>query len=237
VYVSKAARGNNVGGKLLAVCLYQWLQHQIDLVEVTTAKPDMVAYLERYGFSHSYTAHDRYERSEPMNSNEVVLFKLIDQNCLSNQTFFYPLESQKAWYALPIQPDWMVKFALAFGNDCRAYFSRPWCISDSLIGSPLMFYVSAPVMSGVAWGKIKSREIDKPEVLHQKYGELGVLELSDIKDLADDKGRVQVIIFQDLCLTEPKPLQQLIDDGVLKGAPQHLQALHNHPAPFIGGAA
>jgi hypothetical protein len=94
----------------------------------------------------------------------------------------------------------MVKFALAFGNDRRAYFSRPWCISDSLIDSPLMFYVSAPVMSGTAWGKIKSREIDKPKVLHQKYGELGVLELNDIEDLADDKGRVQVIVFQDLCL-------------------------------------
>lgn len=77
----------------------------------------------------------------------------------------------------------------------KVFYKYPQAFKGIRRGSTFVFYQSSPTKAIVGEGKIKEVDIGTPERLYQKYGEKGVLKLSDIEKFADQKNKAMAILF------------------------------------------
>lgn len=116
------------------------------------------------------------------------------------EILFYPMrivaDSRRA-LIVPIQPHWAARMISFVGRQEQlfnyasrdplfirsdnAYYCYPKCQIEVSSRCPVVFYVSAPVSACVGEAKILQWAADYPEVLHAIFGELGVYELSQVR--------------------------------------------------------
>lgn len=82
LFVVEEYRSLGIGRNLILTCLKQWENHKIKRAFVTTAKPNLIKFFERYGFWLEGIGREIYERDE--HQPEFFLTKLLfyedDQN-------------------------------------------------------------------------------------------------------------------------------------------------------------
>lgn len=82
LFVVEQYRSLGIGRNLILTCFRQWEQNKIKRAFVTTAKPNLIKFFERYGFWLEGVGREIYERNE--NQPEFFLTKLLfyedDQN-------------------------------------------------------------------------------------------------------------------------------------------------------------
>jgi GNAT superfamily N-acetyltransferase/predicted nucleic acid-binding protein len=174
----------------------------------------------------------------------------IDLTVPDLESLFYPVRlalGGRTAYVVPIQKQWadrmmdsrpakstqtslftfVDKLMLRIDN---AYYCSPVYAEDDVVGSPIIFYVSAPksALAGVA--KIIDRVIAEPEDLYLRYSQLGIYKLDDIKKHVAKSGKFEGcamamhfgwwVPFQEVI-----PLKKIIDAEILRGHPQRMQRI------------
>lgn len=177
----------------------------------------------------SYNHFGRKEVNQISCSNAMIQLKASDEtliNEFSLHAWFnltHPAESfftSQTAYIIPIRPQFLIQI---FQAGKTVYYGRCSCIQDDMRGALLIFYVSKPISGVVAIARIINRYIGTPPQLYNDLGMKGVLSLQEI---GTEGQRRQAVEFDHLMpLQQVIHLNDLISNGVLKGAPQSMHSL------------
>jgi GNAT superfamily N-acetyltransferase len=162
------------------------------------------------------------------------------------EELFYPVRlalKGRAAYVVPIQPQWAERMMdtrpqqptlplFTFVDKLRlridnAYYCAPVYADDDLVGSPILFYVSAPesALTGVA--RIIDRVIAEPEDLYLRFGQMGIYKLENIKPHVAKRGTYAKSAMAMhfgwwVPLQQSIPLKKAVETGLLRGHPQRM---------------
>jgi N-acetylglutamate synthase-like GNAT family acetyltransferase len=127
---------------------------------------------------------------------------------LDLERIFYPVrfavQDRKA-LMVPIEPQWAAALLehagqqRELGQDLgserlvlradNAYYCYPKSLEVAKPGTPILFYVSAPVSAVVGEARILASAVDLPEELFATFGGLGIYRLPEIRSHVMDRGR------------------------------------------------
>ena len=135
---------------------------------------------------------------------------LRELDALDIERVFHPLRlvlSHRRALIVPIRPAWadrMMQYPstqLGLFTDAtpdrlllrtdNAYYCTPRCERFLELRAPIIFYVSAPVSACVAEARLLDYAIDTPQRLLDRYGDLGVYSLEDIRTHVPETGRYE----------------------------------------------
>lgn len=162
------------------------------------------------------------------------------------EVLFYPVRLAapgRSAYVVPIQPQWADRMMSTSANQKQttlftfadklmlrldnAYYCAPVYADHDIIGSPILFYVSAPesALTGVA--RIIDRVIAEPEDLYLRFGKLGVYKLDNVKHHVAKTGQhagCSMAMHFGWWVPFPKPitLDQAIGSALMNGHPQRV---------------
>lgn len=171
--------------------------------------------------------------------DDIVSFTVADL-----ETLFYPVRFAlpgRLAYVVPIQPQWaermmdtkpaqakmfsfVDKLMLRIDN---AYYCSPVYADDDVLGSPILFYVSAPESSLTGVARIIDRVIAEPEDLYLRFAQLGIYKLENIKSHVAKTGRhagcaMAMHFGWWVPFPKPIPLTSARGNGLLNGHPQRM---------------
>lgn len=251
--VAKNKRGSKIGELLISISINEAMNHGLEEIYLTHRVQDedyLVRLISQYGFTNA---------SDKQNGESVFLKRLTpglgdDPSPMETNIRFYPSvydgpEVQK--FIVPIRPEFhsrlfqtydkrqpkLPEFGGQFhseGNAIKKAYLTHAPIRKIQSGDILLFYRSHDhkVLTSLCVCEQIEYEVDSAQKVKQLVGRRSVFTDHEIREMVESP--VTVILFKwHFDLETPLHYQELLDSGVLDGAPRSIQGVDENSYEYI----